>query len=648
MDVGQLWVKLDLNSQKFEKGMDNALNKMKTHGAKMEALGKKLTLGLTTTIVGGAVAAGKSAMEIQASQGIIQASMGLTEEKAKELNDVVKDIWSSGLGKSIAEVRDEVLNTAKYMDYLNNTDLNKLSRGVETISYLFEEDSKAVAAAAGVMQKNFGIGGTKALDLITVGFQRGGDYSGELLDTLREYAPQFKDLGLSAEQSLGALLAGAEAGAWNLDKVGDSMKEFSIRAIDGSKGTAEGFAAIGLNADEMAQKFVQGGEEAQNVFAMTVAGLAAMDDKVAQDIAGVQLFGTQWEDVRSQVVFAMAEGMKGVENFEGANAKATKDIQKNNPGLELTNAMRRLVTASTPILVPFINLLSDTVVPAIKGIGDGFSALPSGVQKAVAGVIAGLALLGPAMTIAGKTMQKLDKLKSVAKWLKEFKTHVGPAVTATKKIIQLFGKFSGAIKGLNILSKVPALISGVRIALGLLTGPVGLIIAVVGTLAVVVWKNWDKIKAWTKTFTDGLKGYFNQIREGVNNLISSFSKLTGLKAPTPDKFTTAPSTQYSGRAGNEDYFRRSSIRGAMAEGGITKASGFYLVGEKGPEIVNIPKGTNVTPNNKLGDTVQHTHDGVVIHRFVNAKDEVIVQVAEEYQRDSRRMTTRTKLIPISV
>ena len=130
----------------------------------------------------------------------------------------------------------------------------------------FESDVKESTASAGVMMKSFGISGQDAMDLITTGFQKGGDYSGELIDTLREYSPQFAAMGMSADQMLGILIAGAKAGAWNMDKVGDSMKEFNIRAQDGSKTTTEGFAAIGLNAEQMGAAIAEGGEKRETGF----------------------------------------------------------------------------------------------------------------------------------------------------------------------------------------------------------------------------------------------------------------------------------------------------------------------------------------------------------------------------------------------
>ena len=90
---------------------------------------------------------------------------------------------------------------------------------------------------------------------------------------------------------------GAESGAWNLDKIGDAVKEFSIRAIDGSETTKAGFKALGLNADETAAKFAAGGDTAKEAFQEVVKGLSEMEDPLAQNTAGVNLFGTMWEDL---------------------------------------------------------------------------------------------------------------------------------------------------------------------------------------------------------------------------------------------------------------------------------------------------------------------------------------------------------------
>ena len=46
----------------------------------------------------------------------------------------------------------------------------------------------------------------------------------------------------------------------SIDKVGDAVKEFNLRAKDGSNTTIEAFQALGMNADEMTKRFAAGGD----------------------------------------------------------------------------------------------------------------------------------------------------------------------------------------------------------------------------------------------------------------------------------------------------------------------------------------------------------------------------------------------------
>ncbi|MFP3360351.1 phage tail tape measure protein, partial [Planococcus sp. SIMBA_143] len=88
---------------------------------------------------------------------------------------------------------------------------------------------------------------TEAYNLLAQGAKNGLNKSDELLDTANEYSPYFKSLGFNANQMFDTFIAGAEKGAFNLDKVGDAVKEFNIRAKDGSKASSEAFQALGMN-----------------------------------------------------------------------------------------------------------------------------------------------------------------------------------------------------------------------------------------------------------------------------------------------------------------------------------------------------------------------------------------------------------------
>ncbi len=419
-------------------------------GEKMKGVGEKMTVAITAPIAAAGGVMLKGAIDAENATGKLQAQLGLTADEAADLGAVAQDVWVNGFGENIDEATESIKLVRQNMAGLAEDDLSSVTQGAMTIADVFGADVTDSTKTAGTMMKNFGISGQEALDLITVGFQKGGDFSGELLDTLNEYSPQFASMGMSADQMLGILIKGAQAGAFNLDKVGDAVKEFNIRAQDGSKTTAQGFQMIGLDAQKMGEAIAQGGEKGQQAFAATVAALAAMKDPMQQNIAGTALFGTQWEDVRAKVITAMADGVQGLGNFQGATAAAAKAAYDNNPGLALTMALREVQAAIGPALLPLADTIKNNVVPAIKSLADWFANLSPAGQKTVL-VIAGIAAaIGPLLVVIG-----------------------------------------------NLIAIAPALGTAITIA----TGPIGLIVVAIAAAVaagVLLYQNWDKLSTGAK------------------------------------------------------------------------------------------------------------------------------------------------------
>ena len=81
----------------------------------------------------------------------------------------------------------------------------------------------------------------------------------------------------------------------------------------------------------------------------------------------------------------MAEGVKGVGDFKGATAQATEDLKANNPGLALTAALREMQAAFAPALMPIVEIINNSVIPAVKSMAEWFANLTPGSQKNSAG-----------------------------------------------------------------------------------------------------------------------------------------------------------------------------------------------------------------------------------------------------------------------
>ena len=153
-----------------------------------------------------------------------------------------------------------------------------------------------------------------------------------------------------------------------MDKVGDAIKEMSIRVVDGSATTQEGFSAIGLNADEMAAKFAAGGDSAKEAFDQTIQALADMDDPLAQSQAGVALFGTMWEDLGPEVVTQLANIEDGA-YATSDSMEELKDIKYDDLGSMMESLGRSVETLLLPLgeaLIPLIQQIIEEILPVIE------------------------------------------------------------------------------------------------------------------------------------------------------------------------------------------------------------------------------------------------------------------------------------------
>ncbi|MEH7157477.1 phage tail tape measure protein [Neobacillus drentensis] len=429
--------------------------KLTAVGGKMKDVGSTLTTGVTAPILAFGAGALKVASDFDSSSDRIQARLGVTAERARELGDVAEDVWKDAFGENMQAVGDAITIVNNNLNGLSDDGLKKATEAAYFLSDAFDADIGDSTKAASALMKNFGIDSTKAFDIITTGFQKGGDYSGELLDTLNEYSTQFASMGLSADQFLSILIKGSQEGAFSLDKVGDAVKEFNVRAQDGSKTTAAGFKAIKLDADKMGKSIAQGGEDGQKAFVATVSALAAMKDPMEQNTAGVALFGTQWEDVRKNVISSMSDAVKNIEKVDGASKKAS-DALYDNFGSRLQSVWRDFQEDLQPVGEDLLEI-ADDVLPkaadAISKVTGAFADLsPEGRKTALA--VAGIAAAaGPVLVITGTLVSS-----------------VGTIVTA-------FGAASTAIAGS----------AGLTAAMTALTGPVGLVTGgiVLGTAAVV-------------------------------------------------------------------------------------------------------------------------------------------------------------------
>ncbi|QNU66915.1 phage tail tape measure protein [Ruminiclostridium herbifermentans] len=339
------------------------------------------------------------AIQANSASGLIQAKLGLTKQEAKDLTSVAKSIWKDGFGENVIDVTNDLAIVKQYLGDISNEELKGVTEKAYTISNVFGTEVNESVKSVKTMMDNFGVSSTEAFDIITVGFQNGLDFSGEFLDTLNEYAPQFASMGLSADEAMKMLKNGVDNGAFSLDKVADAMKEFNIRIMDGSNTTREGLNSIGINYDDLLKKINNGTMTTGQVMQLVIDKLKEQDDATTQNLSGVALFGTQWEDLGKKAVLSLNDVNNGINSISGATDKASQAV-KDDLGTKLTTATRGIQEAFAPLaedLLDMVNNIMPNLKSALQWIVDN-----SGIVKAgILGIGAGFIVWNVSSTIFG-------------------------------------------------------------------------------------------------------------------------------------------------------------------------------------------------------------------------------------------------------
>ena len=332
----------------------------KVAGASFAAIGAA-AIAVGTAAVTSAVDLDQAVNQFAASTGTAQEEMGAYEE-------TLKNIYANNYGESFEDIANAMATVKQQVGELDQASLQTLTESAFLLRDTFEYDVGESVRAASTIMEQFGTDGETAMNLIATGAQNGLDFSGELIDSINEYSVHFAKVGLDAEDMFAVFEAGAESGAFNLDKIGDAVKEMSIRVVDGSDTTIEGFELIGLSADEMAAKFAAGGESAKEAFTQTIEALAGIEDPLAQNQAGVDLFGTMWEDLGADAVTALADIQSGA--YETSDALSQMgEVKYDDLGSMLEGLKRSLELLLIPLgetLVPAIAAVAEQLMPVVE------------------------------------------------------------------------------------------------------------------------------------------------------------------------------------------------------------------------------------------------------------------------------------------
>jgi len=594
---------------------------------------------IATAVVGLGLIAGKvlgdalgEALNLQAATGKIAASLGGTVEDAERFGRIASNLYADAWGESLGEVTDAVGAVQASFKGLSDEGLQDATQDALAFSTIFDVDiPTAVNIAKLAVNQGLARDSSQAFDLMTTAAQKVPVALREnVLEAVEEYGGFFTQIGIEGPAAFGLLAAGATQGQFGIDKVGDAIKEFTIRATDGSAASVAAFETIKLNAEDMSNAIVSGGAEAGDATRKIAAGLLKIQDPSKRAQTAIALFGTPLEDIGTKNIPAfltsLARGGRAMGDFEGATDRASNTLND--------NAATAWTEFKRTVEISFVEFMGKEVVPlltdvaqdiikfadAFRNLGKGGTGMPEASQEV--------------KDTWAEIQESFEVFSELAlqiwdRWGEDIKKFIQEDLRSTLKIVRgvfqiltgIFKVVSGILSGdwKKTWSGIKDIASGaVKVVLGIIQKGAArwrLVFTVLGDVIKQAVRNmWEAAKNLTR---DGINAQVDFIRSlprriaGVASLFLSAGRKLGESVIEGIQRGISATGGLLSDIGSQI---RSAINDALnlpitlgkgplkftipafADGVQNFRGGLALVGEEGPEIVELPKGSNVIPN----------------------------------------------------
>lgn len=601
--LGELSTVITVDDREFERGLQQARSRFGRFGDRL-----KVASAAAGAAVGVALAAGLAgAMDLDKARARLAAQIG-DPAMAKQLGEVAGRLYTRGFGDSAAQ-NMQAVQAAFSTGLVPQGDaaaLEDLTVKAQAYATAWGTDvTEAMSTASTLVKSGLAKDATHALDLLTVASRKVPvAMVGDLQEVSAEYAQFFDRLGFSGEQAFALLASGADKGTWGIDKVGDAIKEFSALATELDGKPADALATLGLNARQMQNDLLAGGDTARAAFDKTVDALLRVKDPAEQASLAMDLFGTPLEDLSKadipDFLASLDQAGAGLGDVSGAAKKAGETLEQSTSQRlqafknQVQQALIDKVGAALPYLEKVGRWADDnsTTLLTVAGIIGGLAVTVWAVQGAMA-----------AWNAVQLIWTGITKGAAAAQWLWNAAMAANPvglvvlAVVALIAGIVLLWQNSEAFRNffismwegisaffVGLFEKWWALFSGFWGAVfdGVAAGwrwvvdKVSGFVSFVGSLP-------GKIRDKARGMFDGIK---NAFKSAINWIIQRWNNFS-LRIPP----ISVPGI---GQVWGGMTLSLPPLP-MLAKGGTALTAGAAIVGERGPELLHMPRGATVQP-----------------------------------------------------
>lgn len=445
---------------------DDAKGAVNDLGGELAGLAGGLAAG------GGIAGAFEKALDLSSVNTKIELSMEIDEDSKQIVLDTVNTVKSYGIDAEAAleGVRRQWALNKNSTDEANQAVVD----GAATIASTYAGiDFTELIQEANEISSELNMSNQNALGLVNALLKMG--FPPEQIDIVAEYGKQLHDAGYNAAEIQAIFAAGIETGTWNIDNLLDGIKEGRIKMAEFGQEVPKALSEL-LAGTEISKKQMQdwgkavaeGGSGGSQAMRDVATALLGIDDETKRNALGVQIFGTIWEDQGQNIIDTLLNAKDKTVDLKEQQDQLNESTSKLNsdPAVQMQQALTDLKTALTPLLL--------AISAVVSKIAEWVSENPN-LAATIAAVASAIGiLLGIAMGLA-------------------------PIFVALQAASVAFGIGLAPLIGI-----AAAVVAG---------------IAALIAIGVLLYKNWDTVKAKAAEIWNAIQNTFNTVTTAIAEYI---------------------------------------------------------------------------------------------------------------------------------
>jgi len=427
-------IKIGADTQEFIKGLRDAQKEITNTQKNAQALEKSLDVKYEP----------KRAIEAQRQY---QKALEQTEEKAESIRKRLKELEDSGridtadyqrLNTELIHTETQAISLKQSLEKIKNIDIDQLSKKFTDLGGKIESAGKKIAPFSAVAAGGIAAAAKLAKDAVATG------------DEIATLATQY-DMSTKAIQRWQYVAMQTDVESQTLLKsIQKTQAAFGEQSIGGTTAAVKALDALGLSYKNF--------DSNEEMFAAVIESLSYIDDKTVQVAYATDIMGERYASALIPMLQSKDAVAGFVAEFEQVGYISDEAVQKlsqldnevNKTTAQFELAKTQLGVAMIPIYQTLVELLENSVIPAMQKLGDWFSNLSPRTQESILAVAAFIAVAGPLLILIGKLTTGIG---AMIKLLPTFTALLNQTATAGQRAGAAVALLGGALlMGLDLIS----------------------------------------------------------------------------------------------------------------------------------------------------------------------------------------------------